>query len=73
VWLSIENVRAVIQENKHSNQGFVLVGTDKLGGENIWIGDDGKWVFPTFDDARHCRLFVRSPTLEIIVKPLEEI
>jgi hypothetical protein len=75
VWLQIDNIRTVIADNKHSrsNQGFVVVGTDKLGEENIWIGDDGKWVFDSFGTAMDCRLFVQSRTLEIIVKPLEAL
>jgi hypothetical protein len=73
VWLSIENVRAVIQENKHSNQGFVLVGTDKLGGENIWIGDDGVWVFSVFEDAHRTSMSVRSEIMKVFVKPIMEL
>jgi hypothetical protein len=50
-----------------------LVGTDKLGEENIWIGEDGVWVFSVFEDADRTSMSVRSEIMKVFVKPIMEL
>jgi hypothetical protein len=84
MWHPISEFRAVIDRNKHLNEGkdaFVIHGArlDGIGWRFVWIDQDkSRWVWPSLPEAEAVRQAVlenpfASNAVDISVKKLADL